>query len=410
MNKKKLFESALWLVGGKTLVSAFNFLVNIICVWYISPEEFGEFAIVSANISLFTGILNFRLGDLILTTSKADFNKKVDLYFSLLTLQQIFLFFIVVSVLLLFNLNSINAFILIIGTLSTQFVDYFTRIYERKFDYKHISKIETFSAFGAGILTILFLTFDFGESVLYLRNLLIVLFTMAFLYFSGQIFKVKYSKIKISDLKVLSIDIRGLWIDNLMENLYARLLTYLTYILGGERLTGFYFQAQKLILLFNQILSPLTSRLALNYFSNGIENHLKLIKLKLILKYQAIFFILASIIAYFSSEIIIDLAYGKEWSGVVPLFKFMIGFMAFNTLFETFKSYYIAKNEYWGILVLGRIPQFIVLIASVLVFDILGLNHGESISLGVSLGFGISVLLVYLYTYHLKNSDQLVKK
>ena len=166
----KLKSSIKWLVSSNIYISLIAFLTNIVLVWYLLPEDFGRFAFISANVTMLGGIINFRLGEIILRTPKDEFEEKIENFFSILILQTALQTLGAFLLLYIFDLLYLEAYILLLSIIVTQFLDFFVKIYERKFDYKIISKFEMIGYSAGHAFAVVGVLIGLGAIVLYIRE------------------------------------------------------------------------------------------------------------------------------------------------------------------------------------------------------------------------------------------------
>ncbi len=392
----KLKSSIKWLVSSNIYISLIAFLTNIVLVWYLLPEDFGRFAFISANVTMLGGIINFRLGEIILRTPKDEFEEKIENFFSILILQTALQTLGAFLLLYIFDLLYLEAYILLLSIIVTQFLDFFVKIYERKFDYKIISKFEMIGYSAGHAFAVVGVLIGLGAIVLYIRETIKSIFIFIFLIKHNEINIPRMSKINIELIKKTYTDIKGIWLDNILEHSFSRLIIFILSFVGGDKITGYYFQAQRLSLLTHQVVNPLVSRLAINYFSHGIDKVNKIKTFNKIFKYQLLFFTIAVVPITFAINYLIPIIYGEKWIPIISIFNTLIGFMIFNSLFETIKSYHISEGIYKNLILFGRGSQFLFLIIGLLFSYYYNLYVGEIIGISISLGFLFAVIFLYL--------------
>lgn len=335
-----LHIGAVYLTGGHVFQAASGFAINLILVRYISPAEFGWFALVFAEASLFFAVLSIRTNALVVRATEAALTEDAkDVYFNA-ALQET----VVATVLIflwLWMTTDVGVWeTTIVLTLAIRHWTVLNKsFYERALPYKQLSAIETGSALvgqSAALITVLvgsgWIALVFRETV----TTVVALLALATV--KGLTFR-QIRPLKIAEYRQLYLESRGIWLDGVLEGTFQRMTIMAAGYLGGESLAGLIFQAQRLASVPHQILTPFVNRIALNWFARIEDTTLRRrAKNKAV---AATLFPLAfvAVLVVLFADSVVPWLLGEMWSGVATLMIGMAGFIVFNSPFEILRSY-----------------------------------------------------------------------
>ena len=242
---KKLRIGTGFLLSGQFLQALCAFIVNLVLVRYLIPEEFGRFAFVMSSAAMFFSILSLNIKTIILRTTRAKLNEKLkEVYFSITVYETLFAMVLAI----LWLIFSGNAGIWEISLIVILGVRHWSNtnlgFFERDMLYKRIALVETIAVVTAHLLTLLLLSYGIEKDLLYIREIIITLFSVSGFYFIRgiKVFKlIGFWKIDWFDVLRES---RSLWFDSILESSFNRMIIIFVSVLGGDKLAGFFFQAQ----------------------------------------------------------------------------------------------------------------------------------------------------------------------
>jgi O-antigen/teichoic acid export membrane protein len=399
-----LFGHAAWMMGGSGLQSMVAFGGNLILVWYLTPEEFGRFAIIQANIGLVSAVVNFKIGEAVLKETDEGLLSHWSAYANVQLVQTVVIVTGAAGILWLQNLLTLEAGLLLLAGFVAPWASLFIKRYERNFVYKNISILESGAHFSCHIAAVIGAFFGMGAIVLYVRELIRPIGKLLGILYLGGGYTFKIRLPRISDWRLVFSRVRGFWVDGVLESSYERLLIISVEAVAGERVTGYFFQAKRLAIVPHQLLQPLTSRIAYNYFSHKVSpaESVKTLMHSLIMISGPL--LVAGVCILLLADPLIPFIFGEDWSGVVPLLQGMVGVVICLTLFNTIKFYCMASNYMRSFVILGRGAQFVCL--GVAVGLILGgwlVDGGMVLSLGYSIGYAVGVIAL-LFTIMIESN------
>ena len=85
---RRLMRGSVLLTSGNVVQAGLAFAVNLVLVRYISPEEFGRFAVVFAEVSLFYAFVSFKTNTLIIRASEQNYTDRFKDMMHTLALQE----------------------------------------------------------------------------------------------------------------------------------------------------------------------------------------------------------------------------------------------------------------------------------------------------------------------------------
>jgi len=388
-----LFDHAAWMVGGSGLQAAVGFGGNLVLVWFLTPEEFGRFAVIQANIGLVSAVVNFKIGEAVLKASNEELHERWSAYANVQLLQSVTIVSAATAILWVQSLLTLEAGILLTGGFIAPWVSLFVKNYERDFEYRNISILESGAHIGCHAIAVVGALLGMGGIVLYVREFTRSVGKMIGVWYLNAIRSFDLRLPRVSDWKFVFSQVRGFWVDGILESSYERLLIIAVEALAGQRITGYFFQAKRLAIVPHQLLQPLTSRIAYNYFSHRVSVKAGVRKLLQTLAAEFALLVFAAVGVLYFADPIIPFVFGSTWSGVVPLLQAMVGVVACLTLFNTLKFYCMANGLMRSFVGFGRGWQFAGLgIAVTTVLLDWNSDGGVVLSIGYSAGYVIGLI------------------
>ena len=376
------------------------FASNLIMVRYLSPSDFGIFAIILANASILASFFNLRINDLILRSSEAELDKNIGTYLNYVLFQIVLLFIGGIILTYISGYLTTKAWLIIIAISISPYIQLKLVLFEKKMRYERIAILESSSLFLSHLLAAIGVIAGFGAIVLYLRVLIQPIFL--FIGLSTHQVSIKNSKLgfRFNDLKSIWGKSKWIYTDNILEQGLERLTIIFANIIAGTSAVGFFFQAKRLSVTPHQLLQPFTTRVLLNHFSK-IEGCNKKKLLNKVLKFEVLILTIAVIIIYFFGRQIIIILFGEEWSEVYPIIVNLLGVVALLTIFNSFKAYFIANKDMKAFTFWARLPLVFTLVALYYIITLLDtdLSNIRILATSISGAYFIavcSILIKYL--------------
>lgn len=387
--KSRFLSHAGWLVGGTTLQGLVAFGANLILVRLLLPEEFGRFAIVQANIALAGTFINFKVDDVVLRLRDEEIDRdQMGVFGAALVAETLGILALAGAVLSIIDLLSLEAILLLLGSVIGSWTAVESRLYERGFEYRNLSVIETVSHLGGHLFTVAGALAGWGAIVLYLRTLINQVAKLTGLGAVGALRAIPVKRaMNRSDWKDLLRQVRGFWADGVLAQGFERAVILVVAGMTGERTTGFFFQARRLAVVPHQLLQPVTFRMAFNYFSRETSpTQIQLLRERG-LGLACLGLSIGAVIAYVTADPIIPWLFGEGWDSVVPLFRGMAGVLVGMTLFTMLQAYHMALGRMGRFVALGRSGQYAMFLVAALM-GVLGLAPAANLlALGLSASF-----------------------
>ena len=374
-----------YLTGGHVFQAASAFAINLILVRYISPVEFGWFAIVFAEASLFYAVLSIRTNALVIRASDAALTEDAkDIYFNV-ALQETIVATVLIFVWLWMTTGVGVWEAMIILTLALRHWTILNKsFYERALPYKQLSVIETGSALAGQFTALATVLIGGGWLALVFREIVSTALALGgLLAVNGLTFR-RIRPLKITEYRSLYKEARGIWLDGVLEGTFQRLTILMAGFLGGEGLAGLVFQAQRLASVPHQILTPFVNRIALNWFAR-IEGATLRRKAKNKAVMSAVFPLLGiAVLTVLFAEPVVPWLLVDVWSEVAVIMVGMAGFIVFNSPFEILRSYcFVIRHA--RIVLLARVAQHAGFFVPVL------LAYAGFLTNSIGLAYGISI-------------------
>jgi len=393
-------KNASWMLGGSGLQAGIAFISNIILARYLMPEDFGTFAIVQANINLSSAILNLKLEPYIIKLNHTALKDQYQTLTTVAITQSIVNTCVGLILLMLWGMMNIGGMILLIDKLISPLVLFQLSVFERKLNYKSISFIETTSNTCSHLLAIGLAIGGVGFIVLYIRVFSETVLRLMHLVYKKEISSMPLKKISFTEVKSIIANVRGFWLDAFLEGMFERVL-----ILGGsmlltERQLGYFVQAKRLAITPHQLLQPIAFRISYNFFNKVNNLKARYLMLFKILRTEFILLTLIALIIFFKADSIISFLFGEKWVASAMVLKSMLGVVTCLTLFNTYKSFFMAGDHLKVFFKMGRLIQFTILLSAIVLLygAIFSINQLYGLSMVYSLAYAIPVVVLTTYS------------
>lgn len=388
----KLQIGGVLLSVGNLLQAVVAFAINLVLVRFISPSEFGWFALVFAEASLFYAFLSIRTNVLVIRAAESQLNDDSrDMYFNA-ALQET----VIATAFIFFWLGLTGEVgpweTTIVVTLAVRHWTVLNKaFFERQLPYTELSIVETGAAFSGQMAALAVVLMGGGWVALVLREAAQTIITLSALIRVGGVTIRPIRFLRIEDYRRLYYEARGVWLDGLLEATFGRLAILAAGYIGGDALAGLIFQAQRLASVPHQILAPFVNRIIMNWFARVEENEIRRRGRTRALFVTIIPLSLAAVLAVLFADPVVPWLLGDTWSGTAPLLVGMTGLIVFTSPFEILRSYCVAIHR-TRIVLVARIAQHLGFFLPV-AFAMAGTIASSS---GITYGFSLAYAAAFL--------------
>lgn len=380
------------LSAGNLLQAMAAFVVNLVLVRYISPSEFGWFALVFAEASLVYAVLSIRTNVLVIraTETQLDDDSR-DMYFNAALQETVLATALIFAWLWLTN-SAGRWETVIVLTLAVRHWTVLNKAYfERGLPYTKLSIVETSSAFSGQLTALAVVLLGGGWIALVLRELVQTVMTLLTLIRVRGVTLRPLRLLGRAEYRRLYYESRGVWLDGLLEATFGRLAIMAAGYIGGDALAGLIFQAQRLASVPHQVLAPFVNRIIMNWFSRVEEDEARRRGRFRALLLTMMPLSLAAILTLLFADPVVPWLLGEDWADAAPLTVGMAGLIVFLSPFEILRSYCVAIHR-TRIVLLARIAQHLGFILPV-AFAALGMIASSA---GLSYGFSAAYAAAFV--------------
>ena len=402
VSRRDVKAGATTLLVGQVVQVIIAFAANLVLVRYIAPEGFGRFAITLATASLIVSLLSIRVNSLIIRVPDGELTRHLEeRYFSYLTIETfVALIAGLVWVALAGNAGSLE-FSLVVLVCVQHWIHQNKSFFERGMPYVRLGLIETGCSVFANLATVCAAFAGAGVVALYFREFVLTVTLFASLAVMGGLTWRRLRWLSRAEWSGIIREGRGIWLDGVLEGSYQRIAILLAGLVGGDRGAGFFFQAQRLAILPNQLLSPLVGRLAVNLFGreNRPERRKQLRNRQLAMLVPIL--VLATVLTVLFAVPAVTWVFGATWIKSADLLVAFAGVIMFTSLFEILKSYCFITQS-MRTLFLGRVAQYLMLGALPILVGV-GLVGDQTMALALSISLGWAAAFIVVGGVLLRN-------
>ena len=392
---KKLKIGGAYLVSGQAIQALIAFGVNLVLVRFLAPEDFGRFALILAGATVVYSIFSLRINVLIIRTHATDLDAGAkERFLSALGWESIFS-----TILILVWIYFSHEFgpwevalILAIGL--RHWTDNNKAVFERRMPYRRFAIIETGTMTASNILALVLVVSGMNWKVLFVREIFLSAALFVTFALSGGLTFSRFKFLSVEEWQGLFRDARGIWLDSVLEGSFQRITILLAGFIGGERIAGFIFQAQRLAIVPNQFLSPIASRVAGNWFARIEDRTKRIAGRDRLLLYMFFPLLIGGVLTFLFADPVVPWLFGEKWRPASELFASMAGLVVFLSMFETIKAYcWVAKQTRW--LLIGRAFQYGGLLACFGLGVMGAIEPAIALALGLSVSYGLAFVVVF---------------
>lgn len=372
--------------------AAIAFGANLVLVRFIDPSGFGTFALRHAAISLVLTVLSLRVGVIVIRLQESEFSAADrGLYWSVTLHETVLAGILAAGWLLATGDLTQGTGILLVGILLQHISTNVIAFYERKQPYRRIATLESISQLTAHAIAIGLVLTGAGAFALYLRELALPLLTGSALVALGAVPRERPRLLRFAEWRSVARQARGLWLEGMLEGAFARVTVLLAGAVGGASGAGLLFQARRLAVVPQQLLSPVTSRLALNWFSRERGASARRRSALRLLGLLTPPLILATGLSIAFATPVVPVLFGERWNDAAGLLVAMSGIVLFYAPFAIVKNLLLAERR-TRYVIAARFAQF-----AGLGLPLAGALFGRAIGIEqVAIGLSVAFLLAFL--------------
>lgn len=350
-----------WLGGATFLDASLAFAANLILVRLLLPSEFGEFAVLFAEVGFVAALVELRFNTLIISQRNTNDSEAVKRLVSLSVVWSlVVLLFLLTYLWMRGNFNGATillSFGIFLNSLSSAQL----ASNEREFNYKNLALLQSCTHFFSHVVAVLLAFLGFGVLALILRLLVRPLFLNLFYLFTRGISTYSIRPARLADLKGHFINGGiALWIDGFIEQSVERAAILALDFFYSKEVVGFFYQAKRLALLPDQFFGGVVTRLTLNYYSNNFSE--KLIKRQVLptLVIALIYCMLVGVGIVVIAGPLIPILFGDGWDPVALMIVYLIPFSCGISILHMYRAQIYSRGEFMKFVIHGRVPQMLV--------------------------------------------------
>jgi len=381
-----------WMAISGLVQAVIAFMANLLLLRFIEPEGFGRYAMTLASITLVMTILYMQIGIQIVRTEDHEFdNAKKAMYFNAIVNWILIAGSIAFCVLYVTGLLDWWSGCLLVGTMISQFADHNKIFFERKMPYVKLSVLEASVNGGGHVLSVFVVVLGGHVAALYIRDLFYGIATLVWLSKIGGFSWYKLRFLNLKEWQAIVQKMKGLWLDAVLDNSFARIVLIIAAYIGGEKGAGYLFQAYRLAGVPHQLLAPLAGRISFNWFSRQNSYAKRYSGLQLLIVYMSIPSALAAITIFLYADKLVPFIFGEKWTSAAHLLVSLTGYIMFVSLFDLLRVFLIANYQTNHLLAM-RAAQYLGV--GVIMFPLLaGFTMTENnLSVGVSVAYTLACI------------------
>lgn len=394
---KRLFSSQFAKNSGSMSISGLfqaviAFMSNLVLVRFIDPEGFGRYAMTLASIALVMTIFSLQIGLQVVRTKDHDFDEaKKAMFFNAMLQGLILTGSIAFFVLYFIQLLTWWSVSLLVAALISQFAENNKVFFERKMPYVKLSALEAGVNGGGHVLSVFVVVLGGNVLALYIRDLFYGIATLVWLRQIHGFSWYKLRLLNINEWNAILRNIKGVWLDAVLDSSFSRIVMILAAYVGGEKGAGYLLQAYRLAGVQHQLLAPLAGRISFNWFSRQNSYAKRYGGLKLLIGYLSIPSALGAITIFLFAEKLVPFFFGDVWTPAAHLLVSLTGYIMFVSLFDLLRVFLIATYQ-TNFLLAMRTAQYFG-IGIIMLPLLAGVTLTENnLSIGVSVAYTLACM------------------
>lgn len=393
LSDERIAHSGSMLTSG-VVGAVIAFASNLILVRFIAPEQFGEFALGLATVGIFLAVMSLRTGVQVLRLRDEEMEDgAAELYWNVLFHETVLAGALAGASLAWLGQLSPLTTVLLLGVLVQHFVNNSIAFYERGRPYHRLAALEAGSQLVSHLLAVCMVLLGAGAAALYVRELAIGLILGGGLAAAGGLTLMRPRILAVSDWRRVLDDVKGIWLEGALEGAFQRATVLVAGAVASAGAVGFLYQARRLAVVPQQLLSPVTSRVLLNWLRESDAPRAILVKVLALFVAPLAAVALACVVF---ADPVVPWLFGEAWAPVARLLVLMVGVVVFYSLFAVTKTYLIA-TRHTRYLLIARVFQWVGLALPLGLAARSGAIGVENVAEGLSLSyaFAFSVSLYF---------------
>ena len=286
-----------------------------------------------------------------------------------------------------FSLWNVWAIVLLLNVLIDPWIGAQQVLYERNFQYKNLSLVESGSHFVSHVFSVVGVLGGLGPAVLYLRGWVQTLGRLLGLCYVRGFHGFQVRWLSLKEWRSVFLQLRGYWLEGWLKESFGRLVIMVLGFLEGPQMTGYFFQARALARTPHQLLQPIFIRIMFNFLSHRVSARRGVQVLQEVLTVLIPLLILIAVIATLAADRVIPWLFGPRWEPVVPIFQAMVGILIGLTPYNMLGVYFKAQNYMWPFIAFGQGFQYGALAVGLLVGLLLNFSAAYALAVGLSVGY-----------------------
>lgn len=341
----QLVRGGALLTGGAAVQALAGFAAQIVLMRLLTPEDFGQFALVLAGCGLVQMLLSLRLNvQIIRAADHALDGATRDLYHSALCWETLAAALVTLVWLYLSDLMSALSLILVLSLALGQWTNQMLSFWERSMPYGRLAAVETGSQLLGHVLAVVMVLSGLGILSLPLRELAVMVVKLAILAHLGVIGWFRWRWVTGREWGRLFRETRDVWFDGVVEGGFARMVVLASGWVGGVHGAGIFSQAMRLALVPHQFLSPVVSRLYGNLFARLADGTARLRLLVRVGSWTGLALAVGAGLAVALADPVVPWLFGTHWSEAARVLAAMAGLILFYSLFELLRVYCLSQH------------------------------------------------------------------
>lgn len=387
MMRNPLLAGAAMMIVAAAVQSIISLVASLLLARWLGPGTFGHFAVVVTAVGLALTVLSLRPSFLMIRVPDDALTVPVrEVYATILVAETAVAGAVAVAGLFHMGMLDGLAVMALAGQCLLHWISHIRGFYERSMPYRQLAIMETAATIAGHVITVALVAFGLGAAGLYLRDLVTAVGLIAALWLVRGIHLYRIRWLTASEWRQLWREASVPWIDGILEGAFQRLTVLVVSSLGTARETGLFFIAQSLAMRPHQLLSPVTSRIAGNWFSRASDDRQRIRNRDRLALMSAVPLTVTAAVAIYAADPLVPFLLGSAWDDAAPIVAAMGGAIVFVTLFEIFRAFSLAVRDL-PVLVITRIVQYVAFLATIGAGDLLGLGSSIVTGLAVSVAF-----------------------
>lgn len=388
----RFIHASLWAAASSYIFFAVNFFGQIVLARMLRPSDYGIFALMFSVVELIGIFLTISTvsGYIHSKGDQAEFNACFMLNFMAAV---VYGFIAMIGYTLIERLYSLEYAQVFLFICVAQIIRLFSKVYlaplERELQYKRVSLIQGFTAFGALLVAISIAFFHANVWILVFRELLVASLLLLASYFFSPM-RCRFAQVDFSIRPQLIFGFKTM-IARSMEVIYYRIPDIIVHALLGRVALGNFYHARYAAYMPIKISQPFTHQTLFAFMSRLRDDRREFEDRLFWMSYLLIRLLLPiAFMIYLFGKQLFTLVYGAQWALAGEYFRYFSLFMLISPLFAAYLStcYSLSLQKY--------ATQAYLL--ALLVF--LTMTMAWPSGLVASLAFSIGLMTATLYLLH----------